>query len=161
MALAWIALALVFAIGEVLTVALFAAFLSLGAVAAAAVALTGESGLAQVLAFALVSILGVVVARPFLIRHLIRRAAYDTVSGASSMIGEVALVVHGAQGLHDRGHVRILGENWPAMSRDGSPLVEGTSVRIVDIEGATLVVELLAEEAQLAGDTSPTTEPEA
>lgn len=160
MALAWIALALVFAIGEVLSVALFAAFLSLGAVAAAVVGLTGESWLAQVLAFALVSVLGIVVARPFLIRHLIRRSAYDTVSGASSMIGEVALVVQGARGLHDRGHVRILGENWPAMTRDGSPLVEGTSVRIVDIEGATLVVELLAEEARLVGDMSRTTEPE-
>ena len=161
MALAWIAVALVFAIGEVLTVALFAAFLSLGAVAAAIVGLTGETVLAQGLAFGLVSLAGVVVARPFLIRHLMRRSSYDTVSGASSMIGEVALVVQAANGLHDRGHVRILGENWPAMTRDGSPLVEGSSVRIVDIEGATLVVELLAEEAQLASDMSPTPEPEA
>jgi membrane protein implicated in regulation of membrane protease activity len=76
-------------------------------------------------------------------RHLRRNASVETVSGAQSMIGETAVVVHRLNGAASRGHVRILGENWPAMTRDGSVIEEGASVRIVDLEGATLVVEAL------------------
>ena len=143
MALAWIAVALLFAVVEVATVSLFAAFLAVGALGAAVVAFVGQGLIPQALAFVVVAGLGVVVARPYLMRHLRKHASVETVSGAQTMIGEMAVVVHRLNGASSRGHVRILGENWPAMTRDGSVIEEGTSVRIVDLEGATLVVEAL------------------
>lgn len=143
MALAWIAVALLFAVVEVATVSLFAAFLAVGALGAAVVAFVGQGLIPQALAFVIVAGLGVVLARPYLMRHLRRNASVETVSGAQSMIGETAVVVHRLNGASSRGHVRILGENWPAMTRDGSVVEEGASVRIVDLEGATLVVEAL------------------
>ena len=58
------------------------------------------------------------------------------------MIGQRAVVVDAIKGPHGRGHVRIAGEDWPALTRDGSRVAEGEAVTVVDIEGATLLVEV-------------------
>jgi membrane protein implicated in regulation of membrane protease activity len=147
--LVWIAVALIFAVAEVTTTALFAAFLAAGAVAAAAVAYADQGVVAQAVAFAAVSLLGIVVARPWLRHRFARRPSAETVSGATAMIGEIATVVDVVAGvkrpsLKRRGHVLILGEHWPAITDDGSTLSRGTVVEIVAIEGATLVVERTA-----------------
>jgi membrane-bound ClpP family serine protease len=52
------------------------------------------------------------------------------------------VVVDAIKGPHERGHVRIAGEDWPALTRDGSPVPAGKAVQVVDIRAATLVVEL-------------------
>ncbi len=140
MALAWIAVALAFAVAEVATVALFAAFVSLGALAAAVIAFAGGGLVAQGTVFAAIALLGVVVVRPPLMRHLQSRHAPAMMSGALAMIGQTGVVVDPIRGPHERGHVRIAGENWPALTTDGKPVDAGATVRIVDIEKTTLVV---------------------
>jgi membrane protein implicated in regulation of membrane protease activity len=139
--LLWIAIALVFAIAEVLTLSLFAGFVSLGALGAAIAAFIGDAIVFQSLVFAAVSLLGIVVVRRPLVGYLQRRAGPDTLSGAAAMVGQTALVVDPIRGPHERGHVRIAGEDWPALTRDGRPVEAGTSVRVVEIQRATLVVE--------------------
>jgi membrane protein implicated in regulation of membrane protease activity len=141
MTLLWIVIALVFAIVEVLTVGLFAGFISLGAVGAAIAAFVGDGYVSQAVTFAAVSVLGIAVARRPLLGYLQRRVGPLVVSGAEAMIGQTALVVDAIGGPHERGHVRIAGEDWPALTRDGEPVGEGESVRIVEIRRATLVVE--------------------
>ena len=141
MTLLWITIALVFAIVEVLTVSLVAGFVSLGALGAAIAAFVGDQIVFQSIVFAAVSILGIVVVRRPLVGYLQRRAGPYTLSGADAMIGQTALVVDPIGGPHDRGHVRIAGEDWPALTRDGRPVEAGTSVTVVEIRRATLVVE--------------------
>lgn len=141
MALVWIAVALVFALVEVASVALYAAFLAAGAVAAAVAAFGGTPPLGQALVFGLVSLLGVLFVRRPLLDHLRARHHPDLLSGAWAMIGQTALVVDPIVGPHQRGHVRIAGEDWPALSADGSPVERGATVRVVDIRQATLVVD--------------------
>jgi membrane protein implicated in regulation of membrane protease activity len=73
------------------------------------------------------------------------------------MIGEVATVVETVAGrqrpdVRGNGHVRILGEDWPAASSDDSVLSPGTLVQIIDIEGSTLVVE---RTARIGGVAAP------
>jgi membrane protein implicated in regulation of membrane protease activity len=140
--LLWIGIALLFAIVEVLTVGLFAAFISVGALAAAVVAFVGDDIVAQSAVFAAVAILGIVVVRRPLLSYLQGRAGPLVLSGAATMIGQTALVVDAIGGPYDRGHVRIAGEDWPALTRDGRPVQAGTPVRVVEIRRATLVVEL-------------------
>ncbi len=141
MTLLWIAIALVFAIAEVLTVSLFAGFVSIGALGAAIAAFVGDDIVFQSIVFAAVSILGIVAVRGPLLGYLQRRHTPGMLSGAGAMIGQTALLVDAIRGPHDRGHVRIAGEDWPALTRDGRPLEAGTSVRVVEIRRATLVVE--------------------
>jgi len=127
--LLWIAIALVFAVVEVLTVGLFAAFVSLGAVGAAIAAFVGDGYVSQAVTFAVVAILGILLVRPPLMAYLQRRHGPLVLSGAAAMIGQTALVVDGIGGPHERGHVRIAGEDWPALTRDGQPVPAGQSDR--------------------------------
>ena len=142
MLLLWIVVALVFAIIEVATVALYAGFLAIGAVVAAIVAaFLPSQEVIQVGGFAAASGLGVLAVRPFLMRRLRRPVAAETLSGAQAMLGSVAFIVKRIDGGDHRGHARVFGENWPALSADGQPIEVGTEVRIVELRGATLVVE--------------------
>jgi membrane protein implicated in regulation of membrane protease activity len=142
--LLWIAIALAFAIAEVLTLSLVAGFIAVGAVGAAVAAFVGDNVLLQSIVFAAVAILGIVVVRRPLLGYLQRRAGPLVLSGAAAMIGQTALVVDAIGGPHERGHVRIAGEDWPALTRDGRALAAGASVRVVEIRRATLVVEPVA-----------------
>ena len=140
MVLFWIAAALVFAVVEVVSVALFAAFAALGALGAAIAAYAGADLVSQGIVFAVVSAAGILAVRPPLMRYLTARHSPAMMSGAAGMVGMTAQVVDPIEGPHGRGHVRIAGENWPALSVDGSPVRAGSTVRIVSIDKATLVV---------------------
>lgn len=142
MLLLWIVVALVFAIVEVATVALYAGFLAVGAVVAAIIAaLIPSQELIQVGGFVVASGLGVLAVRPAVMRRLRRPVAAETLSGAQTMLGSLATIVKRIDGGEHRGHARIFGENWPALSVDGNPIDVGMEVRIVELRGATLVVE--------------------
>ena len=141
MTLLWIVVALVFAIGEVLSVSLFAGFIALGAMGAAVAAFVGDDIVVQAVVFASVSVLGIAAVRRPLLGYLQRRHAPDMLSGAAAMIGQIALVVDPIAGQLERGHVRIAGEDWPALARDGRAVGAGVAVRVVEIRRATLVVE--------------------
>ena len=141
MTLVWIAVALLFAIGEVVTLALFAAFIALGALGAAVASFIGFGAVGQAIVFALVSLFGIAAVRRPLLHYLQYRHSPQLLSGAAAMIGQTALVVDPIGGPHHRGHVRIAGEDWPALTTDGKPVEAGVSVRVVNIRRATLVVE--------------------
>jgi membrane protein implicated in regulation of membrane protease activity len=141
LAIVWLAVALIFAVVEVATAVLFGGFITLGALAAAVAAFIGADLLTQAIVFAVVSMLGLVVARRPLMAYLKARHGPETLSGAYAMIGQNAVVVDPITGEHRRGHVRIAGEDWPALSRDGLPVEKGTVVRVVEINKATLLVD--------------------
>ena len=138
----WILVALAFAVGEVLTTAFFALFLTIAAIGAAAAAALGLDLLVQAILFAALSVLGILVARPPLMAWAQRRyhGAPIVLSGAQEMIGRTGLVTDSIKGAHQAGHVKIMGERWPAITADGSPVKEGAEVRVVEIRDATLVV---------------------
>ena len=140
MAWIWLGVAIVFVVAEVMTVAFFALFGAAGALAAAAAAALGYGFGVQALTLAAVALLGVLAVRPFLMRYLARRRSPELLSGASSMVGQSAFVVDPIRGPHEPGHVRISGEDWPALSVDGSALRTGREVVVVELRQATLVV---------------------
>jgi membrane protein implicated in regulation of membrane protease activity len=138
----WIVVALAFAVGEVLTTGFFALFLTIAAIGAAVTAAFGLDLLVQGIVFAVLSVVGILVARPPLMawaRHRYRGGPV-VLSGAQEMIGRTGLVIDSIKGAHQAGHVKIMGERWPAVTADGSPVKEGAEVRVVDIHDATLVV---------------------
>jgi membrane protein implicated in regulation of membrane protease activity len=141
LAIVWLVVALVFAVLEVATAVLLGAFFTLGALAAAVAAFLGADVVTQAIVFAVVSVLGLIIARRPLMAYLRTRHGPETRSGAYAMIGQPAVLVDSIKGPHDRGHARIGGEEWPALSRDGLPVEAGATVRVVEIKGATLLVE--------------------
>lgn len=137
MLIAWIAVALAMAVVEIWSVAFYAAFLAVGALAAAVAALLGFDVFVQALVFLVISLAGILALRPL----LVRRRRPRTVSGAQGMVGKTALVTESIDGEHDRGHVEVAGEQWPAISSDGRPIKANSSVTVIEIRGATLVVQ--------------------
>ena len=144
MTFVWLAVALAFGVAEVITTAFYAIFIVIAALAAAVAAQLGAPVPVQVIVFAVTAIVGVVAARPPVMHYLERRKGSGLVSGAQSMVGEQAPVTDDILDAHHPGHVRIGGESWPALSEDGSPIAAGSTVRIVGLRQATLVVTLVA-----------------
>ena len=136
MVIAWIAFALAMAVVEVASVAFYAAFLALGAIAAAVATLLGANVFLQAATFLLIALIGILVVRP----AIIKRRRPRLVSGAQGMIGQTGIVVEPIEGEYVAGHVRLAGERWPAVSADGKPIAADATVTVIEIRGSTLVV---------------------
>jgi membrane protein implicated in regulation of membrane protease activity len=135
----WVIVAIVFAIAEVMTVALFAAFIAVGALGAAVVSLLGFNLLVQAIVLGIIGVVGILVARPYLVERLhIGRPALR--SGADSMVGQQTLLIEPIGGLEQPGHVKIAGEMWPALTEDGSPLPATTPVVVTALRSTVLIV---------------------
>jgi membrane protein implicated in regulation of membrane protease activity len=136
----WLAVALAFGVAEMLTLAFFALFFVVGAIAAAIAAQLGISQVGQIIVFAGVSIVGVLLARPPMMHYLKRRGAPEVLSGAQGMIGMDATVVDDILDEHHPGHVLIAGERWLAIPAGGRPIPSGSTVRIDGLRQSRLLV---------------------
>ena len=135
----WVIIAIVFAIVEIMTIAFFAVFLSIGAVGAAIVSLLGFNFLVQAIVLGVLGVAGIFIARPYLVERLhIGRPALR--SGAESMVGQQAVLLEPILGVGQPGHVKIAGELWPALTEDGSPVPVNTLVVVTALRSTTLIV---------------------
>jgi membrane protein implicated in regulation of membrane protease activity len=136
----WVIVAIAFAVVEVMTVALFAVFITIGALGAAVASLLGFGLLVQAIVLGIIGILGIVLARPFLVERLhIGRAALR--SGAESMVGQQAVLLEPILGVGQPGHVKIAGELWPALTDDGTAVPVNTLVVVTALRSTTLIVQ--------------------
>src|SRR5207302_8755739 len=135
----WVIVAIVFAIAEIMTVALFAVFITVGALGAAVVSLLGFNLLVQAIVLGVLGVAGILVARPYLVERLhIGRGALR--SGADSMVGQQAVLVEPIQGVGQPGHVKIAGELWPALTDDGTAVPVNTLVVVTALRSTVLIV---------------------
>ena len=138
MEIIWLALLIVFAITEGVTVALVSIWFMGGALAALIAALCGAELWVQVVLFFAVSILLLLCLRP-LSKRLIKQKKVAT--NADSNIGKEAVVTERIDNLQGSGAVRISGVEWLARSADGSEIEKGAVVRVLRIEGVKVCVE--------------------
>ena len=138
MEIIWLALLIVFAITEGVTVALVSIWFMGGALAALIAALCGAELWVQVVLFFAVSILLLLCLRP-LSKRLIKQKKVAT--NADSNIGKEAVVTERIDNLQGSGAVRISGVEWSARSADGSEIEKGAVVRGLRIEGVKVCVE--------------------
>ena len=130
--------AVALAVGEVLTPGLF--FLgpvALAAGAAAAADLLGAGTVGSLIVFIVCSVASLAFLRPVARRHIHLPAISRT--GTDALVGRKAVVTRQVDGAG--GRIRVGGEEWSARSYLGDQvLVEGQTVDIVQIEGATALV---------------------
>ena len=136
----WLAVAVVGLAGEIATTGTF--FLlpfGIGAAVACLAAFAGAGIALQWLLFVVASALASAAVRP-LARRLDRNVATDGI-GARRWIGMSALVLDDIPaGPDETGLVRVGREEWRAQSVDGTPVVAGERVTVVDVTGTRLVV---------------------
>jgi membrane protein implicated in regulation of membrane protease activity len=135
----WVIVAIAFAVVEVMTVAFFAVFITIGALGAAVAALLHFNLLVQAIVLGVIGVAGILIARPFLVDRLhIGRPTLR--SGADSMVGQQAILLEPILGVGQPGHVKIAGELWPALTDDGSPVPANTLVVVTALRSTTLIV---------------------
>jgi len=136
--LLWAIVAVALAIGEIFTPGLF--FLgpiAVAAVAAMIAAALGAGWAIDLVVFAGGAAASLAVLRPIARSHLRMPAALRT--GTAALVGARAVVLERVDA--SGGRVRIGGEVWSARALDESQVIEpGTSVQVVEIEGATALV---------------------
>lgn len=134
----WAVLAVALAVGEVLTPGLF--FLgpvALAAGAAAVAALLGAGTVGSIVVFIVCSLASLAFLRPVARRHVRLPAISRT--GTDALIGRKAVVTRKVDAVD--GRIRVGGEEWSARAYlEDQVLVEGQTVDIVKIEGATALV---------------------
>jgi membrane protein implicated in regulation of membrane protease activity len=136
--LAWALVAVLLAIGEVLTPGLF--FLGPIAVAACAAMIAAALGggwVVELAVFVVGSGASVGLLRPIARRHIRMPLALRT--GTAALVGAPAIVVEQVDA--HGGRVKIGGEVWSARAFDESQVLEpGEQVQVAEIQGATALV---------------------
>ncbi|MEO6796952.1 MAG: NfeD family protein [Candidatus Dormibacter sp.] len=138
----WVIVAIAFAVVEVLSLAFFAVFITIGAAAAALASLLGFNLLVQVIVLGVVGVAGVAAARPFLVQRL-HIGSRRLLSGADSMIGHQGVLSDPILGPNSPGHLRVAGELWPAITEDASSIPTETPVVVTGLRGSTLIVRVV------------------
>lgn len=138
----WLVLFLGLAAVETLTLDLFFLMLSVGALGALVAALAGAGLVLQIVVFAVVSLLMILLVRPVAVRHLTRGSA-DQLNNIDRLVGAAALALEPVTA--HSGTVKIGGDTWTARSSDGTALPAGTRLSVARIDGATAVVEPVGE----------------
>jgi membrane protein implicated in regulation of membrane protease activity len=139
----WVFVAIAFAIAEIVTIALFALFISIGALGAAVASLLGFGLLVQAIVLGVIGIAGIFIARPYLVNQL-HLGRPSLRSGADAMVGTQAVLTDAIGGNGEPGHVKIAGELWPALTEDGSALPATTPVVVTALRSTILIVRAVS-----------------
>lgn len=150
--LLWVGGALVLGLLELTSLDFVFAMLVGGALAAGLAAGLGFSFTVQAFVFAGVSVVGLVVVRPFMKRWA-DRSAPDQPTNVDALTGRYALTL---TDVDDRsGQVKLAGDTWSARAADrGARITADTDVVVVRIDGATALVR-----AETTGTTGTPTPP--
>ncbi len=133
----WVLLAVILAVGEVMSLSLFLAPFAVGALAGAVADLAGAGSAVAIIVFLISSGLLFGFVRPIARRHMRTPAQLRT--GTAALVGKTALVTETVTA--DRGAVKLEGEVWTARPYVPDEVIEsGSRVHVVEIQGATALV---------------------
>jgi membrane protein implicated in regulation of membrane protease activity len=134
----WVVLAVILAVGEVVSLSFFLAPFAIGAALAALLDAAGVGAVGQFAAFIASSLLLLAIVRPIARRHVALPPALRT--GTAALVGETAVVIDPVSG--DAGSVRLKGQVWTARpyDEDDGPYEAGRRVHVMEIRGATALV---------------------
>ena len=136
----WLILVAVMLVIEIFTMGLTTIWFSLGAVAAAIAAGLGAPLWVQILLFTVVSVVIMILVRPFALKVMDRNR---TKTNIDEVIGNQAEVIESIDNQKEQGKVRFRGVEWMARSVDGSTVAAGDVVTVEEVSGVKLLVKKL------------------
>lgn len=132
---AWLGVAIVLGVAEMLSMDLFLLMLAGGALAGMGTAVFIDNVVAQVLVASAASVLLLAAVRPALVKRL--HGGPELVLGPAGLVGARGLVTESIAA-HTPGRVKIGGESWLAVSPGAESAIEaGRTVEVIEIVGAT------------------------
>jgi membrane protein implicated in regulation of membrane protease activity len=142
----WALIAVICLIFELLSGGFFIICFSFGALASVVAALLGVSFVGQVIVFAVFSFLCLFLVRPFALRYLHNRHEPDRVSNADAILGRIGFV---SQDIEQGGYGRVAidGDDWKALSSDGSAISKGAKVKVLSRDSIIITVSAVPDDA--------------
>ena len=137
--LIWIIISIVCLILELSSGDFFILCFAIGAAVGAVIAGCGASLTWQIVIFAVVSALSLLLVRPALLRKL-HKPQRERLSNAEAMIGQEGRVSENIEA-GGYGRVAIDGDDWKARSADGTAINKGERVHVLKMDSIILTVE--------------------
>ncbi len=137
--LIWILVSVVCLMLELGSGDLFILCFAIGGLGASLTAAIGMGIIPQLIAMALCSLLSIYFIRPVALRYL-HRNDENRVSNADAIIGRIGKV---SQTIEEKGfgRVSIDGDDWKAVSQDGSKIETGAQVKVMARDSIIITVE--------------------
>jgi len=136
----WIVLTISLIILEASTATLVCIWFAIGSLAAIFAKLIGLTFLYQVSSFVIVSAIALVFTKP-IVKKL--RKNGKTATNADVLIGKSGIVIEEITNDKFAGKVKIMGQEWSAVTEDGSEIPKNCKVTVKSISGVKLVVEVV------------------
>ena len=138
--LIWLIVAIALVIFEICSATFGAICFAIGAGFSALAAGLGASITWQIIIFAIVSLLTFVFLRPFMLKFMDKKSK-DVKTNAEAIIGRRGIVSERIDAEQHTGRVAIDGDDWKAVSEDGSIIEKGVSVEIVKMDSIIVTVK--------------------
>ena len=137
----WLIVAIVLVIIEIATAGFGVICFAIGAGFAALAAVLGvENAVWQIVIFAAVSFLTFLFLSPIAMRFLEKKSK-DVKTNAEAIVGRKGVVSERIDATQHTGRVAIDGDDWKAVSEDGSVIEQGQTVEIVKLDSIIVTVK--------------------
>ena len=144
MTILWIAVIVVMAVIEALTLGLTTIWFAGGGIVAAIFAAMGAPVIVQVILFLVVSVLLLYFTRPIAVKAFNKTR---TLTNSEGLVGKHAYVTEEIDNIKASGKVKIDGMEWTARTKaDGTVIGVGSLISVISIEGVKAIVEEIKEE---------------
>lgn len=138
----WLIVAIILVIIEICTAAFGSICFAIGAAFSALAAGLGLGVTWQIIIFAAVSLLTFIFLRPIAMRFLDRKTK-DVKTNADALVGRKGIVSERIDSTQHTGRVAIDGDDWKAVSANGSVIEKGVEVEVVKRDSIILTVKYL------------------
>ena len=135
----WLIAAIVLLIIEIMTAGFGVICFAIGAAFAALVSGLDGSLTWQVVVFVVVSLLALIFLRPVVMRFLDKKSK-NVKTNAEALIGRIGVVSECIDPNQHSGRVAVDGDDWKAVSEDGSVIEKGANVEIVRLDSVIVTV---------------------
>lgn len=133
----WLALLILFAVAEAVSVGLISIWFAAGALAALLSTFFTDSVLVQIVLFLVVSAVTLALVRPLARKYMTPK---NEATNADRVIGKEAVVTEDIDNLNGHGAVTVGGVTWTARSDTGAVIPAGATVTVLRIEGVKVFV---------------------
>ena len=140
----WLIAAIVLVIIEICTAGFGSICFAIGAFFSALVAGLGAGFTWQIVVFVVISLLTFFLLRPIALRFA-ERHSKNVKTNADALVGRQGVVSERIDADQHTGRVAIDGDDWKAVSADGSIIEKGVSVEIVKLDSIILTVQRNAQ----------------
>ncbi|MBQ9934903.1 MAG: NfeD family protein [Lachnospiraceae bacterium] len=133
----WLVIAAILIVSEIVSLGLTTIWFAGGAIVAAVLAHFGAHWIVQILVFAIVSFVLLVLTRPIAQKHLMKDMEKTNIDG---LIGVTGLVTETIDNTKAEGVVVLDGKEWTARSVSGEIIEKDSKVKVDSISGVKLMV---------------------